>query len=203
MHRSFKHITPRYIFDRFLVTVDEHRNPSRPWLTRSMVQLLTTLLRTTDVGCEFGSGRSTLWTASRVAHLTSVEHDPAWHGKISAQLSRNHIANVLYLLREREHDYVAVTDQIADNSLDFALVDGMGRDKCALRLRQKLKPGGFLILDNANWFLPCSTKSPASINIKSSAATDDWMRFNESVAEWRSIWTTNGVWDTALWIKPS
>jgi predicted O-methyltransferase YrrM len=110
---------------------------------------------------------------------------------------------VLYLLREREHDYVAVTDQIADNSLDFALVDGMGRDKCALRLRQKLKPGGILILDNANWFLPCSTRSPASINIKSSAATDDWIRFNESVAKWRSIWTTNGVWDTALWVKPS
>ena len=33
-------------------------------------------------------------------------------------------------------------------------------------------------------------------------ATAGWAEFLDKVAAWRCIWTTNGVWDTVIWIKP-
>lgn len=84
--RSFRHWTPRYIWNRLALMADERRHPDAPWLTRTMVEILETWLRPGDVGLEFGSGRSTIWFARRVGHLTSVEHHPGWYAKVKQNL---------------------------------------------------------------------------------------------------------------------
>src|SRR5687767_10105169 len=84
--RSFRHRTPRYVYNRLVVMLDEFRHRDWPWLTRGMVEILQTWLRPEDRGLEFGSGRSTLWLGTRVGHLTSVEHDPEWYATISEKL---------------------------------------------------------------------------------------------------------------------
>ena len=84
--RSFQHWTPRYIWNRLALMAYERQHPDRPWLTRAMIENLDTWLRPDDVGLEFGSGRSTIWFAQKVGHLTSVEHHPGWYAKVNDRL---------------------------------------------------------------------------------------------------------------------
>ena len=63
------HRTPRYVYHRTRQLFYERAHPADPWLTPAAIGLLATLLRPADTGAEFGSGRSTLWFAARVAEL--------------------------------------------------------------------------------------------------------------------------------------
>ena len=88
-----------------------------------------------------------------------------------------------------------------DQSLDFALVDGVYRDNVALFLLPKIRSGGMLIIDNVNWYLPSLTTSPASLRLPAAPATAAWEQVAAELAGWRRIWTSNGVWDTAIFVR--
>jgi predicted O-methyltransferase YrrM len=209
--RPVRHLTPRYVYNRTRQVAYERAHPGDPWLTPAAIRLLGPMLRRNDHGAEFGSGRSTVWFARRVAALTSVEHDKRWHDVVSARLKARGISNVDYILApedqpaERGGDsaYARVALSFPDASLDFALIDGHYRDYSAKFILPKIKPGGMLIIDNANWCLPCRSKSPNSRNATLGPATPTWARVAEELAGWRPIWTSSGVWDTAIFIKPS
>jgi predicted O-methyltransferase YrrM len=95
---------------------------------------------------------------------------------------------------------VNVVPEIAAESLGFVFVDGEYRDEAALRAITLLKPGGVLVLDNANTYLPSASPVPWKVREPISA---QWKEFVARTADWRRIWTTNGVWDTVIWIKPA
>ena len=103
--------------------------------------MLESLLLPSDVGLEFGSGRSTIWLARRVRFLTSVEHDAGWHALVRKQLDGSCLSNVDYLFRPMdvgeaqgtESAYVAVTRAMPADSLDFVLVDGVCRERAPRR----------------------------------------------------------------------
>jgi predicted O-methyltransferase YrrM len=206
--RSFKHWTPRYIRDRVAWEVYQRRHPTRPWIDPTMVRLLETLILPEDRGIEWGSGRSTLWFASRMKSLISVESDPQWHASVRGKLDGAGATNVDYRLVELGDDasetspYVRVIDEVPDGGLQFALVDGYVRDWCAIRAADKLAPGGILVLDNANIYLDHPTHSPAS-RYRSGDAGPTWARFRERVRGWRMAWTSSGVTDAAIWFKPA
>jgi predicted O-methyltransferase YrrM len=189
----------------------ERAHPDDPWLTPAAIRLLSTLLRPTDRGAEFGSGRSTTWFATRVAALTSVEHDPQWHETVTAALKDRGLGNVEYILaaedqpmeRGGESAYARTALAFPDASLDFALVDGRYRDYSAKFIMPKLKRGGMLIIDNVNWYLPCQSKAPNSRTAGLGPATDVWVEVWRELAGWRTIWTSSGVWDTAIFIRPA
>lgn len=207
--RTFRHWSLRYVTDRLGAMWHVYRHPGRPWITRAAHDILASFLRKTDVGLEFGSGRSTVWFARRVAHLTSVEHDPAWHQRVNALLASAHLANVeshLFPTQDTESsgtgsDYVKVAQHCADASLDFVLVDGIHRALCALFAMDKVRPGGLLIIDNVNWFLPSDSRAPASVR-SASELSDDWNAVHQRLSAWRRIWTSDGVTDTAIFFKP-
>jgi predicted O-methyltransferase YrrM len=127
-----------------------------------------------------------------------LEHDKVWHQKVKAMLDESGIRNVDYrcLL---EPDYVETIASLQSASLDYALIDGIERGLCALYTLDKLRPSGILIVDNANWFIPARTHSPSSVT---APADPTWKRIIEQTSTWRRIWTSNGVTDTAIWIKP-
>jgi predicted O-methyltransferase YrrM len=203
------HRTPRYVYHRTRQLFYERAHPADPWLTPAAIGLLATLLRPADTGAEFGSGRSTLWFAARVAALTSVEHDIQWHETVTARLKDQGLGNVDYILaaddlpaeRGGESDYARTALAFPDASLDFALVDGRYRDYSAKFIMPKIKPGGMLIIDNVNWYLPCRSKAPNSRTAELGPATDIWAAVWRQLAGWRTIWTSSGVWDTAMFIK--
>jgi predicted O-methyltransferase YrrM len=209
--RSFRHWTPTYIRDRVAVMRYQRANPDAPWFTREMTHLLDAWLKPGHVGLEFGSGRSTFWFAARVGHLTSVEHDAAWHATIRARLAERRLTHIVdcRLCDDGAADtndtrYAAVAAEFPAESLDFVLVDGMCRDHCALASVPLVKRGGCLIVDNINWYVPRREKSraPNSRALADGYATDVWRQFHERVEPWKSIWTCDGVTDTAAWIKP-
>ncbi len=209
--RPLRHLTPRYVFDRARQALYERSHPDDPWLTPAAIRLLGSLLRPTDRGAEFGSGRSTLWFAARVGTLTSVEHDPGWHKAISEMLLERGLHNVDYILaledqpleRGGESAYARVACGFADDSLDFALVDGHYRDYSAKFIGPKIRPGGMLVIDNVNWYLPSRSRSPHSRTPIRGPKTPVWSEVAAELAGWRSIWTSSGVWDTAIYIKPA
>ncbi|TAK34069.1 MAG: hypothetical protein EPO21_10830 [Chloroflexota bacterium] len=102
----------------------------------------------------------------------------------------------------RTNPYAEVVEEFAPSQLGFVSVDGMWRGECALRSLPKLRPGGLMIVDNINWFLPCASTAPGSRAIDAKPASDEWAEFSRLVREWRYVWTSNGVSDTAVWLKP-
>lgn len=203
--------SPWYVVNRARQMLYERANPNDPWLTPAAIRLVTTMLRPTDQGAEFGSGRSTLWLAARVAALTSVEHDPAWHQTVSARLKEAGLGNVDYILatddqpaeRGGDSSYARIALAFPDSSLDFALVDGQHRDYAVQFIMPKINPGGMLIIDNINWYLPCQSKAPNSRTTELGPATPVWASIWQELPTWRTIWTSSGVWDTAIFIKPA
>lgn len=78
----------------------------------------------------------------------------------------------------------------------------MYRDACVNMVLEKIRPGGILVIDNIDRYLPCDSVSPLSRAKDAPLASEEWGRFHERVKDWRLIWTSNGVWDTAIWFKP-
>lgn len=193
-----------YIINRIKVAVDERLHPRDPWLTRSAITMLDGLLRPDDVGVEFGSGRSTVWFAERLAHLTSVESDAHWYANVRTLLARKGLgAKVDYRLCPDSDDYAAQCAGFADASISFCLIDGKARDRCAMQMLPKLKSGAVLVIDNVNRYLPNDkTVSPGSRRLSEGGATQLWNEFLAAVKDWRCCWTSNGVSDTCIWIHP-
>jgi predicted O-methyltransferase YrrM len=143
-------------------------------------------------------------------HLTSVEHDRKWFERTQDQLRLNNLLNVDHVLirlpangEEAERsEYVRFIDRFPDKSLDFILVDAEYRDLCANVSLSKIRPGGILIIDNINWYIPCGSKAPSSRSETVGFVSNEWESFFRRVESWRRIWTSNGVWDTAIWFKP-
>jgi predicted O-methyltransferase YrrM len=202
-------VVPRYVRDSLAVRAEALRPDRRPWITRDALELLDGLLRPTDRGIEWGSGGTTTWFAARIEHLTSIEGSPQWHAGLQSELDVRRIGNVdLRLVSaedlghgtpEHRSAYVGAVPDVEPGSIDLAFVDGEYRDECALRALDLLRPGGLLVLDNAETYLPTTTRSPWSVP---APATPRWQELVERTAGWRRIWTTNGVWDTAIWLVP-
>ena len=199
-----------YIANRIILWFDQARYPDDPWITRQAIQFISKWLIPTDIGLEFGSGRSTIWFAKRVDKLLSVESDIQWYQKISKAIKELSLNNISYHYQPVDisedlffnHPYLKIIDQIPDNKLNFGLVDGMFRDYCAIALTKKLCTGGILIVDNIERYLPSLSKSPEFIGPNKPPLTNLWEEYVEIVADWRCLWMTNGVTDTAIWIKP-
>jgi predicted O-methyltransferase YrrM len=207
--RSVSHLTPRYLLDRARAWANEVRDPAAPWLTADAVAVLRTALRAHDRGLEWGSGRSTAWLSRRTGGLVSVEHSAEWLRQVEIDLKRRRIANVdqrYAAVAVAEGDpaaaavYIAAAGNLEPESLDFVLVDGLYRAECTRRALVLLKPGGLLILDNAERYVPRASRSPEALG-KIAQPAAEWSDVLERLADWRLIWTSNGVTDTAIWIR--
>ena len=200
---------PRYAFDRVSLRARNLRLGRQPWITARSLELLDQMLLPGDEGLEWGAGGTTPWFAARVASVISVEGFSQYYGPLRSQLDELGIDNVdLHLVSADDFGYesaahreayVQVRPDLQRESLDFVFVDGEYRDDCAARGLTLLRPGGMFILDNATGYLPADTRSPWKV---ARPATETWQRVADELQGWRRLWTTNGVWDTAIWFKP-
>jgi hypothetical protein len=130
---------------------------------------------------------------------------------VSEGLAKQELTNVNYILAPRdqpdargsESAYTRTACDFADDSLDFALVDGIYRDHVTKLILPKIKSGGILAIDNSNWFLPTRSNSPSSRRPEVGPDGPVWLEIAADLAEWRIIWTTSGVTDTTLYLKPA
>lgn len=124
--------TPRYAYNRLCQFWYQKKHTDHPWLNRHCISLLSSLIKNSDVGFEWGAGLSTLWFAKRMTHLTSVEHDEFWYNFLLRRKKENGINNVELFLMEND-SYVFLIDRFPDGSLGFVLVDGGPRNICAIK----------------------------------------------------------------------
>jgi hypothetical protein len=194
-----------------MVLLYQTRFPGRPWLTQAANSFLESWLRPGDRGHEFGCGRSTLWFATHGAILTSTEHNLQWFAHVESEIAKNNLKGAVTLLLEQDgaletpnSRYVSTLERAPEGSLDFCLIDGVSRDYCALNAIARIKPGGIIIVDNINWYIPQRRPSrvPGARRQTDGFASQSWETFGERVSNWRCIWSTNGEWDTAIWVKP-
>ena len=117
-------------------------HPPIPWFPFNATRAIARLLQPTWRVVEFGSGMSTVWLARRVASVHSVEHDRHWHELVSARMPGN------VELTLAEENPAAVLE--AHDDLDFVIVDGMDRNGCMRAAIPKVRPGGWIYLDNTD-----------------------------------------------------
>ena len=203
-----KHWNLTYVINKVKTSIYYKLNPDKPWLTKDANQYLIQKLNKEMIGLEFGSGRSTIFFAKKLQHLVSVENNEDWYNKVSSQFKKKNINNVDYRLiktgLEKEHEsaYYGAADEFVDGYFDFILIDGFARDLCSLKSISKLKEGGLFVIDNVNWFLPSDSISPNSISLNSKCGNANWEKVFGIIKDWEKKWTSNGVTDTAIFIKP-
>lgn len=188
----------------------QKKNPDAPWISPGSIYVLKQILNKNMVGFEFGSGRSTIFYAELLNHITAIEHYKPWFLKVQALLKSKKVENALLKLIEpngeapsqhlssemqlfisaEDHpvkdevfnDYINVLDDFSNAHFDFIAVDGRARLTCVLKSISKLKQGGFLLLDN-------SERKRYQLAI-------------EALKDWPKIHTTTGLTDTSIWMKP-
>lgn len=201
-----KHHTPAFVFARLRQIAYQWRNPSAPWLTPQSIAILDQIIRSNDICVEFGSGRSTLWLATRCWKLISIEHDKKYFEIISKQLEIFENVDVLFRPLEgrdvSESNYVAVIKVMNNNSVDLVLNDGKCRDQIALIAVDKLRRGGVLVIDNAERYLANNFRVSDSQGPDVKSMTDNWCEFSRLVEDWRRVWSSNGIWTTLILFKP-
>jgi hypothetical protein len=147
-----------------------------PWISYPAIEMLEQTLKPDMRIFEWGVGGSTLFFASRVGLLVSVEHDARWAENVRSTMTANSVSWELFVVppvpreNERAGDiegpeaygsaveiylglsfrrYASVIDRFADGFFDLILVDGRSRSSCALHAISKVKPGGYLMVDDA------------------------------------------------------
>ena len=143
-----------------------------PWMNYEVVSYLTKNLHKIDRVFEYGSGESTKYWALNNKKIDTVEHDPHFYNKLKAlnleglnlKLIEPHIIERVsfgensqqenYLSEDfigySFEDYVREIDSYPENYFDIVLIDGRARSACIKHSVSKVKPGGMLLLDNAN-----------------------------------------------------
>ena len=121
-----------------------------PLLTQEAIEFLADLLEKKPDAkvLEFGSGGSTIWFSQRTKNLTSIEHTAKWHKIVKNNLKKNNSCNqVNFKLLSRP--YHTICEEFPDNFFDIIIVDGRDRVKCVEASIRVLKPGGILMLNDA------------------------------------------------------
>ena len=122
-----------------------------PWISYRAIDRLEEVVSRESTVFEFGGGGSTLWFAERCRSVVTVEHDPQWFPALEELVGN--LENV-ELIHETDQDdwsgYVNAIGHFPDAHFDLVVVDGRERVRCLEQAMPKVKPGGYLVLDNSD-----------------------------------------------------
>jgi hypothetical protein len=129
--------------------VDSNGRPL-PMYSYSAIEYLCGLDFSSKSVFEFGAGYSTLFWSARAKFVRAVEFDRSWMTKLAAP--DNCRVDIV-----RQGGMALHFRHLAE-SFDIIVVDcGENRYDCCVAAREKLASGGFIILDNSDWY-PNSSK---------------------------------------------
>jgi hypothetical protein len=144
---------------------------STPWMTVPAVRFLEENLKKESKVFEYGSGASTFFFLRKNCELHSVEHNREWFIKMCDKLKDKALNfNNLRLLEPvirtnsagifsskdpayLECDYYLYCNGISkfkDGFFDLVVIDGRARVECLKFALPKIRPGGYLLFDNAD-----------------------------------------------------
>lgn len=124
---------------------------------------------------EYGAGGSTLYFARRAQSIVTVEHDPVWLESVRAALVASgtaasaqlrlalpeagasgdasdpaaYVSSSPALSGYAFRAYASTIDGYPGATFDLVSIDGRARPSCIDHAWRKVKPGGYLLLDNS------------------------------------------------------
>lgn len=128
-------------------TPDITGRADEPWWTREAITIMDSFLHPDMDVVEWGSGASSIWLAARCGSLITIDSNPGFYNMVRAALQKAGYAKEKYCAVLRPLDYRYYT--CAQGIYDVAIVDGRTRVACCNHAVGILKPGGLLLLDNA------------------------------------------------------
>jgi predicted O-methyltransferase YrrM len=141
---------------------------------------------------------STIWTALRVEHLLSLEHDQEWVEAVATHLRQKGLRNVD--IQQWQRPYFYRIEDFDNESLDYVLVDGRDRVECTRRTIPKLKSGAIIVLDNAERI---GTKERPGRYLEIQTLLSGWPRVDfEQIGPDQTGWLAPHRWITTIWTKP-
>jgi predicted O-methyltransferase YrrM len=126
-------------------------NPLAPWIVPDAVPFFESLLVPGMRAFEWGAGRSTVWLAMHGVEIVSVELNPTWAQWVGQALAERNLSKLVDLRVTHESgDAYANIILSCEELFDLVIVDGDSRVECLAALSQAVKPGGVVIVDNAD-----------------------------------------------------
>jgi len=134
-----------------------------PWIVPESLDYLKSIVQPHWYVFEWGSGGSTIFFARHCRHIISIEHHKKWHTWTSEKLRAEGLARkatVLYVPGVKDVPHEARFEHYSNAILDYpdkhfnlVFVDGeaSSRGYCVTNALAKVRPGGYLLLDNSNW----------------------------------------------------
>lgn len=147
-----------------------------PWMTFAAIRFLRSEIKNTSCVFEWGMGGSTKFFLERARTVVSVEHDQLWFENVTKELisvygdkwtayfsppvrscdikksdpadPHSYCSNDAEFQGFSFERYCTLVDQVKE-TFDFVVVDGRARPSCIMHGVSKVRPGGILILDNA------------------------------------------------------
>jgi len=117
-----------------------------PWVTYSFIDFISDRLNKNMSVFEYGLGNSTLWYASKVNNVTSVEHDLDWFNEIKNQMPDN--VSLFFEKLEYGKNY-SKKSKTLNKKFDVIIVDGRDRVNCMMQAIEAIKDNGVIILDDS------------------------------------------------------
>jgi len=117
-----------------------------PWITYPAIDYLRQLDLTDKIVFEYGCGGSTIFWSGVAKSVYSVEDNEAFCREVWPALP----PNCQLSLEIYPDDYIHALAKHAP--YDIIVIDGHSRVRCSEVAPRYLKPGGFIILDNSDWF---------------------------------------------------
>ena len=118
-----------------------------PCLVDGCVVFLHAVLTKESTVLQTGCRSGVAWLAKRALMVLAFEHDAFYCGTLRAALKRPGIRNAHIVLDEKYGTHGPRID--GDIMFDLVLVNGIGRTLTVLTTWERVKPGGYLMLDNS------------------------------------------------------
>ncbi len=116
-----------------------------PWMNYSFMSFLDQRLSPNFRLLEFGSGQSTLYFASRVSEVVSIEYDASWLQYIQQSMP----SNVMVIGQDQDNDGVYCRAANDQGLFEVVVVDGRDRVNCCIQAVNNLNDNGVIILDDS------------------------------------------------------
>lgn len=146
------------------LSVDENNLPI-PWYVFEAIEFLKNNLNKNHIIFEFGCGASTLFFASKVKKVVSLESNSRWFEIITSSLKnsgdflleKNYFSNAnceIFLIEDalNQDEYQNFAQNYSQKNnikFDFLIVDSLKRFECVKNSFEAVKNDGYLILDDS------------------------------------------------------
>ncbi len=124
-----------------------------PWYTYPAIEYIKQLDFSNKTVFEYGSGNSSLFWAGIAKSVISIEENEHWYKKLTESNKYNNLE--IYLIQQERNYFNKILD--FPYNFDVVIIDGIfNRYECAKIAINKLNRGGFIILDNSDWYVETS-----------------------------------------------